>query len=853
MSTALMATNLSNLHHETQKADGSMHPNWQRVMGALGGYTDLEVQKRQQDIARQLRTNGIAYSPMSDEQHASRPWNLDLAPMVIEPADWKKIKSGLEQRAMLKQALLSDIYTQQNLLKSGLLPPALIFAHKGYLRDAVNLTPRPELPMFSADISRSPSGQWYIVDDICQYPEGIGYTLENRLVLSQTLPKLFRECRVHRIANYFKHLQSTISDLSEHDGRAVMLASGPEHPHYFEYAFLAKYLGYTLVQSGDLTVRDDHVFLRTVSGLQRVSVIFRFVPDAGLDPMANGQSGTGGITGLFQAVRKGGVKILNPLGSGVLENPALNAYLPELCKHILGQELELQGPPTYWLGEARDREHVMTHRDDLLFRNVDSQGHLFDPKFMDDEQLAKLHRNIDLNPHRYVAQERLDRSVVPAYNNAGQVLQQVTVRCYLVKNKDTYSTMTGGLSLLDTQTDGSRLAFDALQGTKDTWVIADAPVKSVSLLDPKKSLSHFAVLDGELPSRVAENLFWMGRNAERCEISVRLLRSVFQTLEEENTNNDSSDASSVSPVLSAILKATTRTTGTLPGFVGRGGTRRIRAPQRELLSLLHEPGRMGTLPNVLNALQHSASSARDRISDELLRVFNQLDDARTELVQHPTPIGMFDDIDTLRDNNDMLNNTLMLLSTFAGLAHENFTHGDGWRFMMLGRRLERVQHTCTVLDTMMFQANDDPLLLETLLKLFDSVMTYRSRYRSQIDSSLVLRLLLMDEFNPRSLAFQLKQVHSTIELLPGRRSLSQADELSRLSISSLSRVQLADPEQLLNSAKESRQTLTRLLNVLQGMPAQMADILTANYFSHVQTGQQLADLSPVAVDGRDVE
>lgn len=231
-----MATNLSNLHHETQKADGSMHPNWQRVIGALGSYTDLEVQKRQQDIARQLRTNGTAYSPMLDEQHASRPWNLDLAPMVIEPEE------------------------------------------------------------------------------------------------------------------------------------------------------------------------------------------FRFVPDAGLDPMANGQSGTGGITGLFQAVRKGGVKILNSLGSGVLENPALNAYLSELCKHVLGQELELQGPPTYWLGEARDRQHVMTHRDDLLLRNVDSQGQLFDPKFMDDEQLAKLHINIDLTPQRYVAQERLDRSVVPAYKNAGHVL-----------------------------------------------------------------------------------------------------------------------------------------------------------------------------------------------------------------------------------------------------------------------------------------------------------------------------------------------------------------------------------------------------------------------------------------------
>ena len=491
----------------------------------------------------------------------------------------------------------------------------------------------------------------------------------------------------------------------------------------------------------------------------------------------------------------------------------------------------------------------MANRDDLLFRDVDSQGQLFDPRFMSDLQLKELHKNINLTPHSYVAQERLDRSIVPAYNNTGQVLQQITIRCFLARNQDQYSTMTGGLTLLDTQTNGSRKPFDALQGTKDTWVIADASVKQVSLLGGNNPQSHFAVLDGELPSRVAENLFWMGRNAERCEISVRLLRSVFQTLEEENFNNDTLAPSTVSVVLSAILRATTQATGTFPGFVGKGGAKRLQEPQNELLSLMHEPGRAGSLPHVLNALQHSASSARDRVSDELLRVFNQLEDVRTELVINPTSLSMFDDIDTLRKNNEMLNNTLMLLSTFAGLAHENFTHGDGWRFMMLGRRLERVQHTCAVLDVMTLQENDDVLLLETLLKLFDSVMTYRSRYRSQIDTSHVLRLLLLDEFNPRSLAFQLKQVHHTIELLPGRRSLSQADELSRLSISSLSRVQLAQPEQLLSATKDSRQTLTRLLNVLHEMPVQMANILTANYFSHVQTGQQLADLSPIAPQG----
>jgi len=862
MPAALSPKDVSRLHDETLSPDGVTQPNWRRVLSALNRLESPEIEQRQQDISRQLRANGIAYSSMSNARHAARPWSLDLAPLIIEPHDWTKIQRALEQRAQLKQAVLQDIYTTQSLLKKRLIPPEMIFAHKGYLRDAVNLTPSPELPLFSTDISRAPSGEWYVVDDICQYAEGIGYALENRLVLSQTLPKLFRECRVHRIATYFKHLQSKIVEMSEHDGRCVMLAYGPEHPHYFEYAFLAKYLGYTLVQSGDLTVRDNRVYLRTVSDLQRISVIIRFIDDNKLDPMAVGQATASGITGLFQAVRNGGVKIINPLGAGVLDNPALNVYMPELCKHLLGEELLMQGPPTYWLGRSDHLEHVMNNRDDLLFRNTDSLGQLFDPKLMDSEELRQLDKNVALSPNRYVAQERLDRSVAPAFEKTQAVQRQITVRCFLIKNEEGYTTMPGGLCLLDTATNGRRPSFDSLKGSKDTWIIADRPVKPVSLLSAGKVASDFAVLDGELPSRVAENLFWMGRNAERCETCVRLLRAVFQTLQNDeamdsdfstdsineqsaNDNSLTASGSTIAPVLSAILRATTQATGTLPGFVGRGGRKRIREPQRELLSMLHDANRPGTLPYVLNQLQLSAASARDRVSDELLRVLNRLDDECNNLIDNPTPKLQFDDIDTLKDINTRLDNTLLSLSALAGLAHENFTHGDGWRFMMLGRRLERVQHSCIVIDTMLLHENNDVLLLETLLKLFDSVMTYRSRYRSQIDVHLVLRLLMMDEFNPRSLAYQLKEIQDTIALLPGRRSLSQADELSRLAISGLSRVQLADPKQLIDAGKDARQNLSRLMNVLETMPAKMADILSATYFAHVQTGQQLANLSPI--------
>lgn len=845
MPTALSKQQRALLHDETKGSDGHVLPNWQQVLQHLDNLPADRIEQTQKDIARQLRANGIAYSPLSEANHSQRPWNLDLAPFIIEPREWARISSALKQRARLKQALFQDIYSEQSLMKQGVLPPTMVFAHAGYLRDAVNTEKLPQLPLHSIDISRSPSGDWYVVDDICQYPSGIGYAVENRLVLARTLPTLFRQTKVVRVASYFKAVQQYISNLSDSDDRCVMLAYGPEHPHYFEFVFLAKYLGYTLVQPADLTVRENRVFLKTVAGLRRVSTILRFISDTRLDPMAIGQSSTGGITGLFEAVRTGGVNIINPIGTGILENPALNVCLPELSQRLLGEPLQMQGPPTYWLGDEQQRQHVMNHPKDLLFRDIDSQGALFDPSQMSDEEFASMNHSITMTPERFVAQERLDRSFAPAYEGTQRVDRQITVRMYLFNSGNDFDIMPGGLCLLDTDHRGRRQSFDNLSGSKDTWVLTQTPARPVSLLNNNNLHAPFTVIDGELPSRVAENLFWMGRHAERCETSIRLLRSIFQTLRSEDTAElEQTGTADVSHVLAASLRATTLVTNTQPGFAGRGGQKRIQHPQKELLSLLRDPERAGTLPFALEQLQNSAASVRDRISDELLLVLNKLDDARSQLLTTQAMSLENDDSSQLETVNDLLDDTLMVLSAFAGLAHENFTHGDGWRFMMLGRRLERVQHTSVIINSMLSKESDDVLLLEALLKLFDSVMTYRSRYRSQINAQLVLQLLLLDEFNPRSIAFQFNEIDKTISSLPGRRDLSQTDPLRRLTVSGLSRVRLADPAELLEARKDARQNLPRLLNVLEQLPRSIATVLAATYFSHVENTQQLAELRP---------
>lgn len=834
-------------HDETRSPLGVPLPGWRRVIERVEAFPEPQRQARQREIDRLLRANGAAYNPVvgtSASDDDVRPWRLDLVPMVIESADWQQLSEGLLQRARLKQALLADIYGEQTLLSAGLVPPAMIYAHRGYLRDARYLPESGTLPLVSVDVSRSPSGDWYVVDDICQYPAGVGYALENRLVLSRVLPQLFRDCRVHRVAGYFRALQQRVVDAIDRDARCVLLGYDASHRHYFEFAWLAKYLGYTLVELGDLTVRSERVYLKTVAGLQRIDVILRFVDDTVADPLAVDNRSGRGVPGLLQAVRAGEVEIINPLGSGVLDNPALNACMKALCRHLLDEDLKLLGAPTYWLGDEEKREHVLSRFDDLLFRNIDSIGRLDDPRLMSGDARATLEREISLVPERFVAQERIDRSLAPGYDDDQRVSRQVTIRSFMVDDGHGYSVMGGGLCLLDSASGGRRPSFESLIGSKDVWVLSDAPVKYESLMQSRVDEVDYAVMEGELPSRVAENLFWLGRNAERSEMTLRVLRAVCRALQIDDAPTEDAEGVIVLPLdetppLHALLRTATTVTGSWPGFVGKGGSRRRHRPDRELLSLLRDPARQGSVGYVLALLRRSAAAVGDRLSPEMMRVLNVIEDRASELSRQPTVKHLTDDPDALNTTVDGLGELVGALSAFAGLAHENFTHSDGWRFMMLGRRIERARQTAAVIRTMLERDRRDERVLEDILQLLDSIMTYRSRYRTRLDGRLVLQLVALDESNPRSLAFQFAEIDGIMKNLPGRRPAAMADPLARIAVAGLSRVRLADAGKLMHSGANNRQTLGKFLEVLEALPGELSTLLTNQYFTHTEARREV--------------
>ena len=839
------------LFDELYHPDGSQRPHWDYLMRALAALGENELNLRQQEINRLLRDNGVAYNAYSDSQQTQRPWLLDLLPFPLPSEDWRSIEQALMQRAELFRQLLADLYGPRDLIRRGLIPPECIYSHPGFLRPCVATEPSQEkahLPLYAADLARTPDGSWLVTDDRSQVPSGAGYALENRLVLSRVMPSLFRDSQVHRIALYFRTLRNTLMNMARRDSddiRIVFLTPGPGSETYFEHAYLARYLGYTLVEGADLAVRDQRVWLKTLDGLQAVDVILRYVDDALCDPLELRADSLFGCAGLLQAARSHQVAIANPLGSGVLENPALLPFLPALAQHLLGEDLLLPSPQTYWCGNAQERQHVLNHLGQLMIKRCvrSPGGATIDGAQLSAKQQQKLRASILATPYAFVAQEPVAPATIPVLENGQLRARQVILRSFLVANEDDYVAFPGGLCRLAAD---EGLPIDAVQSggvSKDTWVLASEPVQTLSLIQQREHNQDFAIHRGELPSRVAENLFWLGRYAERSESLIRLLRAVLLYLLDPD---DGYSGGKNSSCLHHLLQAVTTLTETQPGFIGEGCEERLQDPDEELRSILIDQQRVGSLPFTLKSLLYAAHSVRDRISPDVWRVFNAIDEG---LKQLQTPRGTLQfstgDNEIINSALDALNRLLNTCAAFTGLSMDSMTHSQGWKFLMIGRRLERAHQSTLLLQACLLDVSDDEtLLLEYLLRICDSLMTYRSRYRSQIQLQSTLELLLQDETNPRSIVYQLRHLQKDIEQLPSAEQVfiyRRAETRTVLAL--LSALRLAQVGALAQIKQQARPQLEQLLTSLTTRLPNLATILGHTYFSHAEQPQQLVRLS----------
>jgi uncharacterized circularly permuted ATP-grasp superfamily protein/uncharacterized alpha-E superfamily protein len=744
---------LPTIFDESVAAAGTPREHWRKFADSFDKLGPDELVARWENARKIIRENGVTYNVYGDPLGMDRPWELDMLPLLISPQEWRGIEEGLIQRTRLLNAILCDIYGPQRLLRDGILPPSLVFANPGFLRPChgIRVPGNAYLHLHAVDLARAPDGKWWVLADRAQAPSGAGYALENRIVLSRILQDEFRDLHVHRLAGFFSTLRESLRNLAP-KGRGnpniALLTPGPHNETYFEHSYLARYLGFTLVEGADLTVRDRHLYIKTLEGLQSVDVLLRRVDDDFCDPLHLRGDSFLGVAGLIDAARSGNVTIANALGCSLLESPAFLAFLPGLCQRLLGEELKLPSVATWWCGQASEQKYVLEHIDRIVVKSAFGRvSNLpFFGRDMTEDDRDDLVRAIKQRPFEFVGQEQVSFSTAPAWINNRLEPRGVVLRAFVSSAGDSYAVMPGGLTRVSNVAGNPVVSMQTGGGSKDTWVLSEGPPPVVSLLGAAGQTAGSHEARGELTSRVADNLYWLGRYAERLEGVLRLLRAVLSRMTEDTAPETPAELSKLIEMLAVMQRIPHRFTGRVP----------LKDLEQEILQLIYSARRTGAIRELVLRIRHVTSMVRDRFSTDTWRILNQLQaDSRTRPGRLPFANALA-----------LINTLIADLAAFSGMEMENMTRGHGWRFLDFGRRLERAMNLLEFVRAAIEVDPETSVTLPPLLELADSSMTYRRRYFAQPRFGPALHLLLGDASNPRSLAFQIHALQDHIRHLP---------------------------------------------------------------------------------------
>ena len=796
--------------------------HWRQLTVAIRRMGFRQFNRYWQSGVQLIRETSISNNVASDPWGNERPLPLDPIPLVIAENEWAQIEKAVAQRAGLLNAMLFDLYGKQRLVYEHHLPPALVFGNPEFLRPCFGITPPDgvHLHTYAADLARSPDGRWWVIADRTQAPAGMGYTLENRLVSARTLPTVFSQYRVRQLARFFDVRRDALLSLAAKQSkspRVVVLTPGPHNDTYFEHSFLAGYWGFPLVEGDDLTVRDGRVFLKTLAGLEPVDLIMRRFDDSFCDPLEFRGDSLLGVAGLVQAVRNGAVVIDNALGSGLVEAAGHLAFLPGLCRALLGENLLMPSVATWWCGQEDPRQYVLEHLNELVIKPASpSFGFQLDyPASMDAASREKLIGKIKAHPERYVAQEGIALSTAPARTDAGLAARHVVLRVFAVWDGQSYTVMPGGLTRVTTETSSHRLPVPLGGASKDTWVLG-----GLEKLSPLPNLPAVLIDTypnrGMLPSRVADNLFWLGRYTERVEANVRLLRALLPALSAEEDFGRTVTLETAVYLLVGLHY--------LPPEDAKASlVEQRRRVQRFLTDMVYDPSRISSLGWNLKEMRRVAWQLKERLSSDTWRVLQQLEAE----FSHAVPVNPEH---RFIAHIGVLDRAVMTLSAFSGLLMENTTRGEGWRFLELGRRLERALQMADLLRAGIAEVPPDVQpYLHVLLQVADSSITYRTRYLSVLRTDLVLQLLLADESNPRSVGFQLAALVYQFESLEERDD-PEHSRLEALAAKALHEIHAAPMVEI--AQRDERGHFAALESVLEQLKVNLhefSEALTAQY------------------------
>lgn len=804
---------------------GTVRAHWRRLLEGLAELPETERQARYGRLASRVRETGIAYDIFADPHTTPQRWTLDLLPVVISASEWQDLESALIQRARLFDALLNDVYGEQKLLREGRVPAELIFSDAAYLAPANGILPNAGgLMFYAADIARGEDGKWHIIDNHTETLAGIGFALANRVVHTHVAGDLFKDCNARRLAPYFQKLQSTLTLHSgRENARIALMTPGPHHEDYFSHAYLARYLGYLLIEGHDLKTRNEQVYLKTLEGLREIDLLVRCIDGKSSDPLELDPTGFIGPSGLLRVCRKSPRIVVNAIGTALAQNRGLGPYLPELARHVLGEDLELADAPRRWLGDPDARRELFARPDKFIIRKAQEgtgrpgQAALgWEARGLSAPEREKMKREIELHGATLVAEEKVGFSSAPILGRDGFVPKPFAVRLFVCRTESGYQVMPGGLAM---SIDPDRaVALSAPDGrTRDVWVLSESELAPhVSLWRPTLATTRIERSKRVIQSRVADDLFWLGRYSERADWTMRVLRGALRRIQEDGAPDTGRRAAR--KCLEVLLG---RDLGLVTGS-------RETPPDAEIERLCERLITSGigsrTLERTLDGLYRVAHLVRDRLSLEAWQTLSKFRSGNRwrEALNSAQPLEVL----------DVLDEGLAAIAAFNGFMHENMTRNSGWAFLDMGRRIERAQNLSEAILTLFIPLPDpeetqSSLLL--LLELADSFITYRSRYRLDPMLALVLDLLLLDEANPRSLAYQLSAIARHLEGLPDTHQGPGLPEDRRLILALLTSIRRADVEAM--AKEESGAMLERLLLDQLEMLPELSNEITRHYFN----------------------
>ena len=814
--------------------NGKLQPHWETFFQSYCQLGSEEISGRNVDMMRLLMENGVTYNIYGDPSGLNRPWDLDIIPFLISKHEWPAIESGLLQRAELLNLILQDIYGDKRLIRNGILPVELVYQHAGFLRQCAGIRQpgRHSLIMYSADLARSRDGRIWVVNDRTQAPSGSGYALENRTAMTRVLPELFNGLKVRHLSPYFTALRDGLNEIAPHqrlNPRIVILTPGSSNETYFEHSYLSSYLGFTLVQGNDLVVKDSHVWLKTMGGLERVDVILRRVDDIYCDPLELKEDSQLGIPGLLQAVRSGHVSIANPIGSSVLENPGLMPFLQSIARYFLSEDILIPTIATWWCGQPKEVEYVLAHLPNLVIKKIQRSptgSSSVDGASLSQRELSEWRQRIRANPSLYVGQEKVDISSTPALINGKIESRKVLFRSFLVSNKEGYVAMTGGLC----RTSSSENFIISNQSggvSKDAWILSPEPARVVNVLKDTAERPAAGYSD-MLPSHAAENLFWVGRYTERVLGNARFLRTVMQFVVEGNKLN--TDASSQTE--RNLLVALTKYSYTYPGFAGEGSEEKFAHPWTELKEVLFNEKRVGSLKHNFLQFNRAIHEVREHWSTDTWRVLRVME----EEFRQDAPLSHQGHSRMLHT----LDNLITFIVAFIGLNRESISREQEWVLLDLGRKIEQSLLLINMLRIMLVGRYSEQVeynLQQSVLMSHESLVNYRYKYRMPINNELVLDLMLFDPNNPRSLTYQVDRIKAYLKSLPKVQPDHTTTEYERLIQEADGLLKHADVKGLAmaNDDPGEYKKLDDLLHKLYGALTSIPDVISKTYFKHELT------------------